>query len=92
MSNEKTKEEWKDASNEFSDKSAQARENFGKGEYISVSDDIEEFKSAYSAKEKAMSGGKIAGKSLFNMGKFTFGKAIPAVLNELSKKANERSK
>lgn len=92
MSNEKTKEEWKDVSNEFGKTSSQAKEKFGKGDYLSVSKDIEEFKSAYSAKGKAVSSSKIAGKSLFNAGKFTLGRAIPAVLDELSKKAKEKSK
>lgn len=92
MSNEKNKEEWKEAAEEFSNLSSQVKDKFGKGDYAPVKEDIEEFKDAYSVKEKAIAGSKIAGKSLFNAGKFTLGKAIPAVLEEVAKKAKERSK
>lgn len=92
MSNEKTKEEWKETAEELSNTSSQVRDKFGKGDYVTVKEDIEEFKDAYSVKEKAIAGSKIAGKSFFNAGKFTLGKAIPAVLEEIAKKANERSK
>jgi len=94
MSNDngKTKEDWKERSVELNDHATKARDTFGKGSYHSLENDVEDFKYADTAKDKALLGGKIAGKSLLNVGKFTFGKALPAMFEQASKKAKDLSK
>jgi len=96
--NSKTKEEWKDKSSELNDYAAKARymgaprDENGKVKYLEINGEIEEFKSAYGAKEKALVGGKIAGKSLLNAKRFALGTALPAMFEQASKKAKKLSK
>lgn len=100
MSNEngKTKEEWKGKSDELNDSAAQfrkmggPRDEVGKVQYLKVADEVEDFKSAYGAKEKALVGSKIAGKSLVNIKRFVIGTALPTMFEQASKKAKDRSK
>lgn len=100
MSNEngKTKEEWKEKSAEFSDSADQFRKMGGprnedkRVEYLKLNDEIEEFKSADGAKEKALAGSVIAGKSLVNIKRFVIGTALPNMFEQAAKKAKDRSK
>lgn len=96
--NGKSKDEWKQTSNEFighADKLRDLgapRDKDEKIQYLKLNDEIDEFKSAYDAKEKVIAGGKIAGKSLLNVKRFAFGAVLPAMFDNLAKKAKDNSK
>lgn len=59
-------------------------------EYLSVSDEIDELKSSSNgAKEKAVAGATLVGKSIFNLGKFLLKEGPPA-LERMNKELHER--
>lgn len=57
----------------------------GKSEYYSWNETIDDIKEANGAAETAVAGSKWAGKSLFNIGKFALGTAVPAVMEQVTK-------
>lgn len=67
-----------------------ARESHKKSSYYSWGETIDDIKEAKGVAETFYAGTKWAGKSLFNIGKFTFGEVIPAFL-ETSSQTLEKS-
>lgn len=60
--------------------------------YYSWGETIDDIKQADGAGQTAVAGAKWAGKSLFNIGKFTVGELIPGVLEAGAKQAEEKLK
>lgn len=68
------------------------RERHKNGKYMSVSDSIDEFKSADSTSKKAAAGVKIFGKSLFNVGRFAVTEVLPEFLEAAANTAEKSIK
>lgn len=62
------------------ERSAAGKEKHSKSSYYSWRETIKDIKDAQGAGETAVAGAKLAGKSLFNIGKFTVGELIPGML------------
>lgn len=62
----------------------------GKSIYFSMSDAVSELSKADTGTKKAMATSKLVGKSLFNVGRFVLGTALPALTEEIAKQ-NEKS-
>lgn len=60
--------------------------------YYSWGETIDDIKQADGAGQTAVAGAKWAGKSLFNIGKFTVGELIPGMLEAGAKQAEEKLK
>lgn len=60
--------------------------------YYSWGETIDDIKKAEGAGQTAIAGAKWAGKSLFNIGKFTTGELIPGILEGVAKQAEENLK
>lgn len=60
--------------------------------YLSLSDDIEDFKNGYDGMEKAKAGFKILGKSIFNIGKYTVTEALPEMARRVEEENSKRGK
>lgn len=60
--------------------------------YLSLSDDIDDFKNGYDGMEKAKAGFKILGKSIFNIGKFTVTEALPEMARRVEEEKSKRNK
>ena len=58
--------------------------------YYSWGETINDIKRADGAGETAVAGAKWAGKSLFNIGKFTVGELIPGMLEQAAKHAEDK--
>lgn len=63
-----------------------------KSSYYSWGETIDDIKKADGAGETAVAGAKWAGKSLFNIGKFTVGELIPGMLEAGARQAEDRLK
>ena len=62
-----------------------------KDKYYSVSEDLDELRYGYGAKDKTVAGVKIISKSAFNVTKFIFTTALPA-FGEAAKRVAESRK
>lgn len=74
------------------DSADSTKSKFGKGSYYAWGETIDDIKNAQGAAETAVAGGKWAGKSLFNIGKFTVAEVVPAVMKGVAKQAEEKLK
>lgn len=72
------------------DKATSTNEKFGKGSYYSWGETIDDIKHAEGATETAIAGGKWAGKSLFNIGKFAIAEVVPGVMKGVANMAEEK--
>ncbi|WP_143189342.1 hypothetical protein [Paraburkholderia lycopersici] len=61
-------------------------------EYLSLSEDWSELVDGYGAKERSIAGLKLLGKSIFNVGKFTFTEALPKMAERAAQMAEEAAK
>lgn len=57
----------------------------GDKKYLSLSEDWSDLVDGYGAKERSIAGLKLLGKSIFNVGKFTFTEALPKIAEEAAK-------
>ena len=53
--------------------------------YYKLSSDFDDLRHGYGAKEKTVAGVKLFGKSIFNVTKYVFTTAIPAVTEQMKK-------
>lgn len=74
------------------DRATSTKEKFGGGSYYSWGETIDDIKDAKGAAETAVAGGKWAGKSLFNIGKFTVAEVVPGIMKGAAKLAEENLK
>lgn len=63
-----------------------------KSSYYSWGETIRDIKEANGAGETAVAGAKWAGKSLFNIGKFTVGEVLPSMTEAIARKHEENLK
>lgn len=74
------------------DQADSAKEKFGKGSYYSWGETIRDIKDAQGAAETAVAGGKWAGKSLFNIGKFAVSEVLPSMMKNLADVSEKKLK
>jgi len=60
-----------------------------KSSYLSLSQDLDDLRYGYGAKEKTFAGLKLLGKGLFNVAKFTVKEGLPAVNKRLEDQIKE---
>ena len=79
---------------DMKERAAAGREKHKNSEssYYSWGETIDDIKKAEGAGQTAIAGAKWAGKSLFNIGKFTIGEAIPTLLDGAAKNAEKSMK
>lgn len=70
-------------------RAASTKEKYGKGSYYSWGETIRDIKEADGAGETAIAGAKWAGKSLFNIGKFTIAEVLPGITEAIANKNEE---
>lgn len=63
-----------------------------KSSYYSWGETVDDIKQASGAGETAVAGAKWAGKSLFNIGKYTVGELLPSMLEIKARNAEENLK
>jgi len=71
------------------DRAATSKEKYGKGSYYAWGETIDDIKKANGAGETAVAGAKWAGKSLFNIGKFTIAEVLPGITEAIANKNEE---
>lgn len=71
------------------DRAATSKEKYGKGSYYAWGETIDDIKKASGAGETAVAGAKWAGKSLFNIGKFTIAEVLPGITEAIANKNEE---
>lgn len=74
---------------DMKDRAASTKEKYGKGSYYSWGETIRDIKEADGAGETAIAGAKWAGKSLFNIGKFTIAEVLPGITEAIANKNEE---
>lgn len=67
-------------------------EDEDKDKYLSLSDNIDEFRYSDGAVDKSLAGLKIVGKSLFNVGKFAFSEVLPKAMDHMEKESEKYKK
>jgi len=62
-------------------------------EYYSISEAIDNFTiESFGAKEKTISGLKLFGKGIFNVGKYAAKEALPAMVKQVEKEKSKQNK
>lgn len=77
---------------DMKDRAASTKEKYGKGSYYSWGETIRDIKEADGAGETAIAGAKWAGKSLFNIGKFTIAEVLPGLSKAAAEAAENKLK
>ncbi|MGM8939408.1 hypothetical protein [Psychrobacter okhotskensis] len=74
------------------DRADSTQAKFSKGSYYSWGETIDDIRRAEGAAETAVAGGKWAGKSLFNIGKFAVAEVVPGVMKSVARMSEENLK